>query len=502
MFWRYTGYEKVYDLCKQISLPDGVLISHDFDRAVKYVAQATFRQKCFEGSTPMLNTNINLVMNTFSQPLPVVKASWSEYTLQPNDGVFVYSVVPIVYSISILAVITWFLTLFVITNYTIKPSLVLRASAFLSSAYMLITVVKSIVILNAQQRQGYLHGEALLEHINLLTYLNAIDMVTTLLLQINQVQVVMRLFLRQSDKRLIFFVGVLASAASQTLWCLSKFHSFEGQEEAGQIIRAFTYLIRIATSISYAAIFTAFVSTKIKTIAAHRNIWAITLLTLVFIYAPVAFFVADVSSTWVYELSEVFSVVTYVICVVIPWEWCNKYNVIRKIKEKEGVLGRRFHEDELYELDRFELFVEEEDDDASDTNHTSSDGTRHGSSSDDTGHGFSTKTRNSEVLDMAKFETEAARPTGMARFSNGLFKVRNRFLDITDKIIATGLAIPRSVSVGSAHTPAFHFDRRPHEHSIGTDRPRTVAFEDEQHTRNGRDVFVYSTRDVVINIDD
>ena len=62
--------------------------------------------------------------------------------------------------------------------------------------------------------------------------------------------------------------------------------------------------------------------------------------------------------------------VNYVIGVVIPWEWCNKFNLIMKAKEKEGVLGRRFYEDELYELDRFELFVEEqmpEDEDNGDT---------------------------------------------------------------------------------------------------------------------------------------
>ncbi|KAK7678628.1 hypothetical protein QCA50_018351 [Cerrena zonata] len=36
--------------------------------------------------------------------------------------------------------------------------------------------------------------------------------------------------------------------------------------------------------------------------------------------------------------------------------------MIMKIKEKEGVLGRKFYEDEMYELDRFELFVEQDTD--------------------------------------------------------------------------------------------------------------------------------------------
>lgn len=497
MFWRLSSSTaKVYDLCKELTLPSGVVISHDFDRTVRYISEAKYQQSCYKG-TPMLNTNVNLIMKHFSEPLPVMRESWEQFTMSPNKGVFIYSVVPIVYSISIAAVITWFLTIFVMANYTIKPSLLLKSSAILSSGYMVITVIKLIVTLHNQQRQGYLQGDQLLSVLNTLTYLNAIDMFVTLLLQINQVQVVMRLFLRQSDKRIVFLVGVFASVTSQTLWSISKFHNFADSEEAGQIVPAFTYLIRIATSVSYAAIFTAFLGTKIKTLLMHRSIWPISILTLTFIYSPVAFFIADVSSTWVYELSEVFSVVNYVICVVIPWEWCNKYNVIRKIKEKEGVLGRRFHEDELYELDRFELFVEEEDPDQESTSIHST------TSSHDTSSGHGSESSEPRT------QTDKHHDSKVSLFSSGILTVRDRFLEYTDKIIATGLAIPRSVSAGSVPTP--HMDRRvSSEHTVleeqnlrRTNRNRTVAFADTVNSgRNGRDVFVYSTRDVVVTVDD
>lgn len=499
MFWRSSLDDAVtYDLCKQMSLPEGLLISHDFDQQVRYILGAKFQQNCYKGKTPMLNTNVNLIMNTFSQPLPIVKWLWEKYTLHPNSGVFIYSVVPIVYLISILAVVTWFLTIFVITNYTIKPSFLLKMSTVMSLVYMLITVIRSIVILHNQQRQGYLHGTALLDNLNDQVYLSVIDMIVVFLLQVNQVQVVMRLFSRQSDKRLIFLVGVLALVASQTLWSVTKFHHFRTDDEIDKILPAFTYLIRIAMSISYAAIFTAFLLTKLKTIVAHRNIWPLLLLTLVFIYAPVAFFIADVSSAWVYELSEIFSVVTYTVCVVIPWEWCNKYNIIRKRKEKEGVLGRRFHEDELYELDRFELFVEEE------------------SESDDEGsersellpHESASTGRLSHLSHSGVSKVPRANPPRELtyhRFVVGVSLVRDRFLDITDKIIATGLAIPRSVSVGShsVATPHFHFDMRGTDMAEMPTRSRTVAFaENEASGRHRRDVFVYSTKDVVINVDE
>lgn len=519
-----------------MELSEGLLISHDFEKAVRYVQSAVYHQKCYEGATPLLNSNVNLVLNTFSESLPQVSELWQEFTTAPNKGVFVYSVVPIVYSIAILAVVTWFLTIFVLTNYTIKPSILLQLLTILSSVYMLITVIKSIVVLHNQQRQGYLHGDAVLQAVNDTLYLSIIDLIVVLSLLILQVQVVMRLFQRQSDKRLIFYVGTSAATISQTLWGITKFHNFHEDAEAGKIIPALTYLIRIAMGMCYAAIFTAFLLIKVKQIIANRHIWLISLLTLVFIYAPVAFFIADVSNAWVYALSEIFSVVTYVVCVVIPWEWCNKYNVIRRMMEKEGVLGRRFYEDELYELDRFELFVQEEDPETpkrlsfhdEDTD-DDEDSPQHLHSQSSSSNTLTKGTSGSASLD-----PEQPTLPRFYKFANGMNVAKNMFLDITDKIIATGLAVPRSVSVGSsfaspqhpiverlAEAPLAQLERHASERRRSRERAamlttdvaegaenvrtqdRSVSFADgEQAGRNRRDVFVYSTRDVVLELDE
>lgn len=437
MFWRTNKAPPVFRLCLPINLPKGILISHNFDEPVRYITSAVYKQKCILGLTPMLNTNVHLVMNRFSEPLPIVKELWLQFTLGKDHGAFIYSVVPIIYLISILAVVTWFLTIFVYTYYTMKPLALLRLLTLLSLVFMLVVVVKSIVILHNQQLQGYLCGEVLIDKINYTKWLNVIDMVATFLLQINQVQAVMRLFLRQKDKRLIFLTGIAASISAQTLWGVTRFHNFK-DSEAGKIIPAFAYLVRIAMGMCYAAIFTAFLLTKVKIIYVNRLVWLISALTLVFINAPVAFFIADVSSTWAYELSEVFSVATYVVGVVIPWEWCNQYNHIRRAMEKEGVLGRHFHEDELYELDRMDLFVEDE-----------SDG----------------------------LKPEPVKPRLLA----GIAFAMDKFVDLTDKIIATGLAIPRAGSTSSG--PASEEPPQP-------------------RAGHGHHVFVYTTKDVHIDWDE
>lgn len=491
-------------------LPEGILISHDFDTPVKYILQAQYIQSCYMDSAPMLNTNINLVLNKFSDNLPLVKHSWDEYTQNSSSGGFMSSVAPMIYSIALLAVVTWFLTIFVIANYTVKPSHLLKTSVVFASAYMLVTVVKSIVVLHKMQKQGFLHGHLLLQSINNTVYLQIIDLIVTFLLHINQVQVLMRLFLRQSDKRQVFLCGLMTSVASQTLWSISKFHKFGDKVEAAEIIPVFTYLIRIAMSITYAAIFTAFVLTKSKTIYHHKSLWAISVLSLLFIEAPVAFFIADLSQSWIYLLAEVYSVVTYVVCVVIPWEWCNKFYLIQKVQEEEGILGRRFYEDEVMELDRFDLFVEEESDLSPSQSLRRHSNDNASSPGHDKVQNTSTKPiRDDDPAADRVYPSRSFNLPAMRLFTNGYNRMRDGCIKITDFVIATGLAIPRSVSARSsfenhgtrgADINTHVLNEVPQAYMPDGGLPGASAA--DSNTRRDRDVYVYATKAVRVDFDE
>lgn len=460
MYWRNTDWiKKVYSLCRPIMLPEGLLVSHHLDIPVEHVSSAVYRQLCYKNAIPMMNTNMGLVVNTFLRPLPIVQHSWQEFTRHGSQGLFSYSVVLVVYLLLILAVVTWFLTLFVLTNYTIKPLVLLKLSTLLLLVYFVVTVVRSIVELHLQQRMGFLQAPKLLDSMNLSNVVNIIDLVVVILLQINQVQIIMRIFLRQKDKRMAFYVGVVASASSQVIWAVMKFRSFPKGDEAADILPAFTYLMRIAMSVCYATLITAFLFLKIRLIAANRGIWLLLILMLVFVYSPVAFFVADVSSAWVYEMLEVFSVVTYVICVVIPWEWCNRFNLIMRVIEKEGVLGRRFYEDELYELDRHDIFMEDP----------------------------------TTALDPSESHSSGSQEPATIR--KAVLYAMNTFAAFTDSIIATGLSIPRSVS---ASTP---------DQNVPTEFQRTAGTGPLDPTSSNirnlrRDVFVYTRKEVVVDFSD
>lgn len=572
MSWRDRSWvTRVYRSCTPINLNPGAIISNT-ENQVTFIDEAIYKVKCYEDAIPMMTTKRGRLFNVQAYNLPIVQDSWRSFSHNDISGSFNYSVVPIIYSIAALAVITWFLTIFVLTSYTIKPSLLLKSSTILSSVFLLIVVVRSIVDLHVQQKGGYLSGAILLNAINTPLYLSIIDLIVVFLLQINEVQVIMRLFLRQKDKRLTLVVGLTAILCSQIIWAISKFYHFNNGSEAGDILPTFIYLTRTAMAICYAALVSVFLILKINDILANKRIWLLTLFTFVMIYGPVAFFVADVANAFIYELSEIFSVVLYVVCVVIPWEWCNKFNLIMKVKEKEGVLGRRFYEDELYELDGLELFVEEEYSDSA--SEDDGDGDEEGTlathnlangqlltrsinavSHDDNDNKNNTGGVNAEdgnrtnrqapkkkiKLTKKKRTPEGRkdinrekgsryvsvnRPrhlnSGYGKFTDTIDRTKQAFVDITDKIIATGFAIPRSVSVPSTNSPENQrggsfpmqtFKRGGDAFTSGdldqgiNQQNTTSANQEHQvdpdnSARNRRDVFVYSTKQVVLGFSD
>lgn len=541
LLWRnYDSPSRVYDSCREMRLPEGLVISVQRDEispddtvSAGYMRLASYVQSCYENAIPMLDTNVGYIMNKYAQPLPIVLNSWRQWTREADSGAFAYSVVPVVYSISVLAVVTWFLTIFVLTNYTIKASFLLRASTSLLSVYLLVTVILTVVELNNQQKRGYVHGAELLDYINNNLALSVLDLIVIILLQINQAQVIMRIFSRQLDKRLILLAGIISTLASQVIWALTKFYPF-GSGEAGDILPAFTYLVRIAMGVCYSALITVYIFTKANLIIANKSIWLLTFLTSVLIYSPVAFFIADVSNNWISELSEIFSCVTYVICVVIPWEWCNKMNLILKLREKEGLLGRRFHEDEMYELDRYELFMEDAEDSEEESGEEDSEeesGEEGENLDDENGDGdvatvdhlneagnndmdnqqntessrrSRKKGKNSSAAHKQEPVLQAPREHKLISL---LGKTRLTILNITDAIIATGLAIPRSVSVSTPQINVAEGDSVQLENFGGASSSmRNTNSQTNSnvagHGRNRRDVFVYARKEVVINLSD
>ena len=395
------------------------------------------------------------------------------------------------------------------------------------------TALKDQQEVNSQLR-GYIDGQVLVSEMGNITWINATDLVVILLLQICQVQVIMRLFSRQSDKRIVFLAGVAFSVASQVLWGVKKIALLASLTEIGPVIPSLAYLLRIATNVIYATIFTAFVLKKLRKLIENPSIWLITVLSVMLVYAPVAFFVADVTSSWAHE----YSIVTYVVCVVFPWEWCNSYQLLQRIQEQEGVLGRKFYEDEICELDRLGLFVEKEEheDDsedgsgqlenyASSTNTDDSDSTGKPDGSDrayasskatPSAAGISPTMRYPIRKSVSRItfpstshpkSVHSSSSRAKINIQKGYSMLKESFLGVTDKMISIGLEIPqpRSKSSVTRHTPIFRESECTLEDDFHSTsfrrhyRERGNRNNVSSPTRMNRDVFVHSTKNVELD---
>lgn len=358
MLWQAIEKESDYKGCLPFNLTEGVLINAGNTSIRTFIQKALFQQICAKDNYPLLSVNNHMHKQEITE-LPKIQYSWESFT-QTVQGGFNLSAVSIIFSLSSLAVMTWFMSIFVATNYTMRPSLLMWISTGISSVFMLVAVVLCIIKTHNDQKSDYIDGQALVSLLHGNEALSALNLISVFFLQVNQVQVAIRLLLRQNDKRLTFLCGLLATLLSQVLWGVTMFYALDKLSDAGDVILAFIYLVRLAGALCYAAIVTVFIITKIKSIMLYRNMWLLTAATVILVYSPVAFFFSQAANSWSYDMSEMFTIVSYDVCVVMPWAWCSEYNEIKKEIEKEGFLGRRFFEDEYYELDGFHLFSQDD----------------------------------------------------------------------------------------------------------------------------------------------
>lgn len=194
-----------------------------------------------------------------------------------------------------------------------------------------------------------------------------------------------------------------------------------------------------------------------------------------------------------------------------------------RAKEKEGVLGRRFYEDESYELDRFELFVEEQmpadDDDGDGDDASGENAIQRGDEEATQNHRQLLSRRTNPTLDRP--DIDASDLSAATKVLHALQASKQAFLTLTDNIIAAGFAIPRSVSV-STHS----FSGRLREnHQVDLDEANDArtkntnagagSFSGENATheaqpefntassttsRNRRNVYVYAKKEVVVDL--
>lgn len=336
--WRYDRVAPDYDSCRMLNATvPGILILQE-PPVVEFLASGfQYEPGCSNGFP------IYAAMRQLPYPMfPQVAEDWQLY-ISHGYGLFHEGIYPVMFVVAACFALTLFLLILVFANYTRNSLVLLRAALMLATAYLVAFFVTFLVKLSAQGNRGYTSLSELVLFLRYLTAFLVVDLVVVLLLQICQVQVVMRLFNRQKDKRTAFYVGTLLLVGNQVIWAVATFDN--SSVVTSLVLPAFIYLLRIAIAILYLGLVCIFIFLR-RDIVCQRLIALLTLVTFLVVNSSVVLFVFDVASVWVLDLSEVFNVACYVAAVVIPWEWVNLVELLQLVREKNNVLGREIYEEE------------------------------------------------------------------------------------------------------------------------------------------------------------
>lgn len=505
VIWRAPPEGNDYLSCSNLNF-QGVVIPTESDLNVPMVPMSfQYAPGCY-GNKPVYSANKKFAIDA----LPMIKNDWEAFITHRTRSEFIYSIYPTIYSLTAATVITCFLTVLVFTS-TQRPSLFLMAGSFLSAVNLLNILASSLRLLNNGVALGKASGEQLLDELQLNLSFLIIDLFSVFILQLCQVQIIMRLFSRQKEKRFTFIIGVSLSIISQVIWAVSTFNqyrtfanvNYNPDDDTLSIMPAFIYLLRIAMSVIFSVLICVYCFIKHQFIL-KKNLILISIVSILSTNIQVGFFIADVANVWVAELSEIFNAAGYVISTVIVWEWINQVHASERVKQDKGILGRPFYEEEHdkeNKVDRISLFVPEEQKLGHDD----------GQGSDNDSEGENDHGNVAETPTRSKFSEKIQTFVGnQQRRGEGLVgntiplaigKATNSLLYMTDQIIAYSLAVPRSVSVNSRERKERKL-RKLREHEL-TKMRKTLNMSDSLDSDdNGDDnnpIFVYSTAEVKLD---
>ena len=348
--WRFQAPSRTYTSCEGTWLNDGVIVWSKLPGVFEHVKSALFKSRCFD-SSPVYSSFVEL--QDGCPFLPLIDYDWHRYITEDSyKGPFKYSIYAIVYSVTVNFIITVFLTVIVFINIPTKPSrkasYILKLGALLASMNLWIGVARvSKKTADTYTRYGYVSSNAFL---NLLWDDKAfaiIDLVVVFLLQISQLQIVMRFFDRMLERRLVFYFGLFLILLTQLLWVIPTFSptNENGMDSDIDILPPFVYLFRITLATCYASVVCFHISVKRHVCFRGRMIF-LTVLTIATVLLHPAFFIIDVSNVWIDDLSEIFNTTCYLASTVIVLEWTNRTHTMERKIQASSILGRPIYEDE------------------------------------------------------------------------------------------------------------------------------------------------------------
>lgn len=356
----------IYSSCGQLDLGSGLLVGDILSGIISYVDDVKFQSYCEEG-LPVYNA-AKITDPLFHYP-EMVEKDWQYYitTSDAMNGSFSYGIYPVVLSFTANFVITVFLTLLTFINIKGKQykhaARLLKIGSIITSINIVIFVTRALKTLNKfHDKNGVATTQSIMALFASDLTFSILDLISVFLLQLCQVMIVIRLFPRDLEKRIVFFLGVSLVLVANILWAIPQFaDSINDGENHWEILSPFVYLFRIAVAASYASTIIFYGILKRRFCYASSQMAVLTALTALVVLLQPSLFLADVSNVWLSGVGELFNTTCYVGSTSIVWEWLERLGVGERKEQAQSILGRPIYEDEQrnYHVAKYALRVQD-----------------------------------------------------------------------------------------------------------------------------------------------
>lgn len=362
-----------FAICKPFELNDGVVVTADGVYQVIQSENLTYIYEFLcEHGYPVLSSLNGVLTESTIERVPLFKNSWNDL-LTTSPKLFEYSIYPYLDVMVSSMVIVVFLTALLFTKHYLtsyKPTWLMRVSCLVASAQLIALNIYSLTEIAKNTRRGDASVSVLTETIGTSKAFNAVYAICYLLQRLTQVDIVKYMYPRRRERRTVSILGTSFVIVATAMWCGTAFDGgydiltslygtngvasdyvtnwISSESDAQVILSVLVYLLDISLCVVYSSLVYVYSFSKRRFVFTKRNI-LLTLLMVVAINSPIAFFIGDILSNWFSPHSYVFTLVTEVISNVTTLEWLNRLKQSEKHDQRGNVLGRQVYVDDYYE---------------------------------------------------------------------------------------------------------------------------------------------------------
>lgn len=293
---------------------------------------------------------------------------------------FYGSVVSMAYSLASATVMAWLLVILLLIAQKKRPLFQIFTTVFVAVS-LTVFFTQATNILEDQYYEGYHDAEELRRQVFGGMAYRVLDVLMTLIVWLAHIQVLLTLFERPKEKRVIKFIGAFFAIGVVVLWSFVNFfvpyHSlwYESSSVSRLVVPPLAYAFQIAITLIYAVGVILYSIRKRKYAfgsVSLRDLWrfgrqeyteksefrggnsrktggsvlAVGIVTILCLFLPLIFFILDICKYWFAGWSEFIRWVCDVAASVIVYEWVDAIEREEREEQKTGVLGKQIFEED------------------------------------------------------------------------------------------------------------------------------------------------------------